>query len=52
MSRLKSVRRGVARAAGVLLMGAFAATAMTGSAGAIVNGEDSTERYEFMAQCR
>ncbi|GAA1329441.1 S1 family peptidase [Saccharothrix algeriensis] len=49
MSRLKSVRRGVVRAAGVLLMGAFAATAMTGSAGAIVNGEDSTERYEFMA---
>ncbi|MEV0678686.1 serine protease [Actinosynnema sp. NPDC050436] len=49
MSRLKSVRRGVVRVAGVLLMGTLATTAMTGSAGAIVNGKDSTERYPFMA---
>ncbi|MBW4718007.1 S1 family peptidase [Saccharothrix obliqua] len=49
MSRLKSVRRGVARVAGVVVLGAFCATAMTGTAGAIVNGEDSTERYQFMA---
>ncbi|MEU7532175.1 serine protease [Saccharothrix sp. NPDC042600] len=49
MSRLKSVRRGMARAAGVLLLGALAATATTGTAGAIINGKDSTERYPFMA---
>ncbi|MGZ3146326.1 S1 family peptidase [Lentzea chajnantorensis] len=49
MSRLKSVRRGAVRVAGVVLMGAFAATAMTGTAGAIINGKDSTERYPFMA---
>ncbi|GAA1331383.1 S1 family peptidase [Saccharothrix algeriensis] len=49
MSRLKSVRRGMLQAAGVVLLAAFCATAMTGSAGAIVNGKDSTERYEFMA---
>ncbi|MBW4719399.1 S1 family peptidase [Saccharothrix obliqua] len=46
MSRLKSVRRVVV---GALLMSAFATTAMTGTAGAIVNGRDSTERYPFMA---
>ncbi|MEV0675339.1 serine protease [Actinosynnema sp. NPDC050436] len=49
MSRLKSVRRGFVRAAGVVVLGAFCATAMTGTAGAIVNGKNSTERYEFMA---
>ncbi|CAL9415043.1 Trypsin [Actinosynnema sp. ALI-1.44] len=49
MSRLKSVRRGMVRAAGVLLLGALAATATTGTAGAIINGKDSTERYPFMA---
>ncbi|SES32956.1 S1 family peptidase [Lentzea albida] len=49
MSRLKSVRRGVVRVAGVLLAGAFAATATAGTAGAIVNGEDSSERYQFMS---
>ncbi|USX53554.1 trypsin-like serine protease [Lentzea sp. HUAS12] len=49
MSRLKSVRRGVVRVAGVLLAGAFAATATAGTAGAIVNVEDSSERYPFMS---
>ncbi|GAA0232080.1 serine protease [Saccharothrix mutabilis subsp. mutabilis] len=49
MSRLKSVRRGTARVAGALLLGALAATTTTSTAGAIVNGEDSTERYPFMA---
>ncbi|WP_329791226.1 serine protease [Lentzea sp. DG1S-22] len=48
MSRLKSVHRGVVRVAGVLLAGAFATTAFTGTAGAIINGENSAERYEFM----
>ena len=49
MSRLKSVRRGAVRVAGVLLVGAFTTTAMTGTAGAVIGGEDSTERYPFMA---
>ncbi|MFC9700024.1 S1 family peptidase [Streptomyces sp. NPDC056943] len=50
MSSLKSVAR---RAARITAVGALAvatcATLMTGSAGAIVNGTDSTERYPFMA---
>ncbi|MER5729849.1 serine protease [Streptomyces sp. NPDC002138] len=50
MFSLKSVRR---RTAHTTLVGALAvatcATLMTGSAEAIVNGRDSTERYPFMA---
>lgn len=46
--RLKSPRRTVARAAAVVLAGAACAATMTGSAGAIVNGEDSTQRYPSM----
>lgn len=45
----KSVRRALARTAAVGLAGAACAAAMTGTAGAIVNGKDSTERYAFMA---
>ncbi|RSO44791.1 trypsin [Streptomyces sp. WAC 06725] len=45
---LKSSRRTVARAAAVALAGAVGATMMTGSAEAIVNGKDSTQRYPFM----
>ncbi|MET9706449.1 serine protease [Streptomyces griseus] len=46
--RLTSSRRTVARAAAVVLAGAACAATMTGSAGAIVNGEDSTRSYAFM----
>ncbi|MFD5342537.1 S1 family peptidase [Streptomyces anulatus] len=46
--RLKSSRRTVARAAAAVLAGAACAATMTGSAGAIVNGEDSTQRYPSM----
>ncbi|MFJ6480463.1 MULTISPECIES: S1 family peptidase [unclassified Streptomyces] len=50
MLSLKSLRRGAARTAAVgALAVAVCATAMTGSAGAIVNGTDPTERYPFMA---
>lgn len=50
MSRVKSVRRRAARTTAVgALAVAACATLMTGSAGAIVNGTDSTERYPFMA---
>ncbi|MEU3526484.1 serine protease [Streptomyces sp. NPDC038707] len=44
----KSSRRTVARTAAVVLAGAACAVTMTGSAGAIVNGQDSTQRYPFM----
>ncbi|MCB5906225.1 S1 family peptidase [Streptomyces pinistramenti] len=50
MFSLKRVRRRAVRATGVVaLAGAVCATMMTGSAGAIVNGKDSTARYPFMA---
>ncbi|MFJ7275636.1 S1 family peptidase [Kitasatospora sp. NPDC098663] len=46
----KTVRRRAARATAVAaLAAALGTTAMTGSAQAIVNGHDSTERYPFMA---
>ncbi|MGW7410923.1 S1 family peptidase [Streptomyces sp. NPDC054863] len=46
----QSVRRRTARTAAVgALAAAACATMMTGSAGAIVNGTDSTARYPFMA---
>ncbi|MFE7544647.1 S1 family peptidase [Streptomyces platensis] len=50
MSSVKSVRRRAARTTAVgALAVAACAILMTGSAGAIVNGTDSTERYPFMA---
>ncbi|MGP8301339.1 S1 family peptidase [Streptomyces inhibens] len=50
MFSLKWVRRRTARATAVVALATAAcATTMTGSAGAIVNGTDSTERYPFMA---
>ncbi|WP_433543867.1 S1 family peptidase (plasmid) [Streptomyces sp. CA-294286] len=50
MFSLRSVRRRAARTTAVgALAVATCATLMTGSAGAIVNGTDSTERYPFMA---
>ncbi|MFD9422011.1 MULTISPECIES: trypsin-like serine protease [unclassified Streptomyces] len=50
MFSLKSVRRRAVRTTAVgALAVAACATLMTGSAGAIVNGDDSTERYPFMA---
>ncbi|GHG48172.1 serine protease [Amycolatopsis bullii] len=49
MPKKKSVRRTLIRVAGVALAGAVCALAVPGSAGAVVNGEDSTERYGFMA---
>ncbi|OEJ30245.1 trypsin [Streptomyces subrutilus] len=45
---LKSSRRTVARTASVALTGAACAAMMTGSAEAIVNGSDSTQRYPSM----
>ncbi|MFE4479459.1 MULTISPECIES: S1 family peptidase [Streptomycetaceae] len=44
-----SRRRGARIAAVAALAAALGATAMSGSASAIVNGRDSTERYPFMA---
>ncbi|WP_336053389.1 S1 family peptidase [Streptomyces sp. CA2R101] len=50
MFSLKSVRHRAVRTTAVgALAVAACATLMTGSAGAIVNGTDSTERYAFMA---
>ncbi|MFJ9431273.1 S1 family peptidase [Streptomyces sp. NPDC101490] len=54
MFSLNSVRRRVtartrARACAVALAAVVCATATTGTAQAIVNGKDSTERYSFMA---
>lgn len=47
---LKSVRRRAARTTAVGTLAAMTcATLLVGSAGAIVNGTDSTERYPFMA---
>lgn len=48
MFSLKSSRRTVARIAAVALAGAACAAMTTGSAEAIVNGKDSTQRYPFM----
>jgi secreted trypsin-like serine protease len=45
---LKSSRRTVARTTAVVLAGAACAAMMAGSAEAIVNGEDSTQRYPSM----
>ncbi|MER6853570.1 serine protease [Streptomyces flaveolus] len=45
---LTSSRRTVARTAAVVLTGAACAALMAGSAEAIVNGEDSTQRYPSM----
>ncbi|WP_052845087.1 trypsin-like serine protease [Streptomyces sp. NRRL S-31] len=45
---LTSSRRPVARTAAVVLAGAACAAMMTGSAEAIVNGQDSTQRYPSM----
>ncbi|MDK9500169.1 serine protease [Streptomyces katrae] len=44
----KSSRRIVARTAAVALAGAVCAAMMAGSAQAVVNGKDSTQRYPFM----
>ncbi|MEV5147181.1 serine protease [Streptomyces sp. NPDC052727] len=50
MFSVKSVRGRVARVTAVgALAAAVCGTVMTGSAGAIVNGDDATERYPFMA---
>ncbi|MFC9246246.1 S1 family peptidase [Streptomyces sp. NPDC057136] len=50
MFSLKRVHRRTACTTAVAaLTGAACATMMTGNAGAIVNGSDSTERYPFMA---
>ncbi len=49
MSRVDSVRRNLIRTVSVALAGAFCAIAAAGSADAVVNGKNSTERYEFMA---
>ncbi|MFI8432930.1 S1 family peptidase [Streptomyces sp. NPDC079020] len=50
MFSLKSVRSSAVRTTAVgALAVAACATLMTGSAGAIVNGSDATERYPFMA---
>lgn len=48
MFSLKSSRRTAARTVAVALAGAACAAMMTGSAEAIVNGRDSTQRYPFM----
>ncbi|MFF4534429.1 S1 family peptidase [Streptomyces sp. NPDC001407] len=48
MFSLKSSRRAVARTAAVALAGVACAAMMTGSAEAIVNGKDSTQRYPSM----
>ncbi|MEV8525643.1 serine protease [Streptomyces sp. NPDC052000] len=48
MFSLKSSRRTVARTAAVALAGTVCAAMMTGSAEAIVNGRDSTQRYPAM----
>lgn len=48
MLSLKSSRRTVARTAAVALAGAMCAAMMSGSAEAIVNGKDSTQRYPSM----
>ncbi|MEW2524973.1 serine protease [Streptomyces sp. NPDC047071] len=48
MFSLKSSRRTVARTAAVALAGAACAAMMSGSAEAIVNGKDSTQRYPAM----
>ncbi|MFE6616145.1 S1 family peptidase [Amycolatopsis sp. NPDC057786] len=49
MSRAGSARSHLIRAASVALVGDFCAIAVPGSADAVVNGKNSTERYEFMA---
>ncbi|MER6668734.1 serine protease [Amycolatopsis japonica] len=49
MSKVATLRRNLVRAAAVTLAGVFCAIAVPGSAGAVVNGKNSTERYEFMA---
>ncbi|MGW9042465.1 S1 family peptidase [Streptomyces lydicus] len=50
MFSFRPLRRRTARAAAVgALAAAACVTVMAGSAGAIVNGSDSTERYPFMA---
>ncbi|MEU6011229.1 hypothetical protein [Streptomyces sp. NPDC047453] len=50
MYSFKPLRRRTARTAAVSALAAAAcATVMAGSARAIVNGSDSTERYPFMA---
>ncbi|MEV7794145.1 serine protease [Streptomyces sp. NPDC087512] len=50
MYSFQPLRRRTARTAAVSALAAVAcATVMAGSAGAIVNGSDSTERYPFMA---
>ncbi|MFI2611260.1 S1 family peptidase [Kitasatospora sp. NPDC018619] len=49
LARLLARRRALRAAAVTALAAALGATAMSGSASAIVNGRDSTERYPFMA---
>ncbi|GLF99554.1 S1 family peptidase [Streptomyces yaizuensis] len=44
----RSARRVLARTAAVGAAAALAVTGLAGSAGAVVNGEDSTQRYSFM----
>ncbi|MFF9207630.1 MULTISPECIES: S1 family peptidase [unclassified Streptomyces] len=48
MFSMKSSRRMVARTAAVALAGAVCVATTSGSAEAIVNGKDSTQRYPFM----
>ncbi|MFI1014561.1 S1 family peptidase [Streptomyces sp. NPDC020965] len=48
-SAARPARHLLAKTAAVGAAAVLCATAMTGSAGAIVNGKDSTERYPFMA---
>ncbi len=48
MFSLKSPRRTVARTAAVVMAGAACAAMMSGSAEAIVNGKESTQRYPSM----
>ncbi|MFD9591706.1 S1 family peptidase [Kitasatospora sp. NPDC059973] len=49
MPAFSSLARRAARVATVALAATVCATAMTGSAGAIVNGTDATGRYPYMA---
>ncbi|MEU7153641.1 serine protease [Streptomyces sp. NPDC045456] len=48
MFSLKSSRRTVARTTAVALTGAACAAMLSGSAEAVVNGRDATQRYPFM----
>ncbi|CCH32031.1 serine protease [Actinosynnema sp. NPDC047251] len=49
MPTVKSMRRTLLRAAAVAVAVGVCTTLTTGGASAVVNGKDSTERYQFMA---